>query len=246
MSRELRRQRLEALRQGYPAALATGGGGAYLETVAAEDPLMLVDLCLGPKAPRGAAAIRAVLQVRGELDRQLPSKALAQRLVALSGLGSPDPVLSWVLEAHPTERWALELVGEHAGDVPALFAPIATAEGFEVFLTSLMALGAHEVVAAWAQTGDPRPAQVAWLQGLRASGVRLGARALAGGDTELVFAELVAAWGPDVDGLVFALLPHLGSAQLARELLELLPSEGGGARRLRLVLPGLAEHPVFD
>lgn len=237
-----RKRRLEAARVQHAEALRVGGGAPYLEALAAEDPVLLMEVCLGPRAPQGRAATEAALAVRGALSAHMSDKALFGRLVDLAGPEAVDLVLAEALAAHPVAPWVARLVAERATDPAAVLDGVAHLDSFGATCAALLEAGGEEALRAHAaRTGAWMPAAVAWHAGAEALGTRLAAAALSADEVDLdeVFAALVAAWGPDVGSLALGVLPHLGRAELVEGLVELVPGGSSAAQRLDLVARGL-------
>ena len=240
-SREARRQRLETLRAEHGRALAEGRAEALLAEVAEEDPVLLMEIGLGPRAPGGGDAARAMLTVRAVLLEHMSDKALLTRLVDLARPDPADEVLAVALEAHPVAGWVMRLLGDRAADPAALLMRVRERASFGATCAQLVESEVDAVLQAYVRaTGDTFPAVVAWDLGREALGVRLGAGALSVREPEAVFCELVAAWGPEVDALCLALLPYLGQVELVRAVAGFARGGGTARKRLELVVRGLS------
>lgn len=237
-----RKARLEAARVQHAEALAVGSGASFLATLGEEDPVLLMEICLGPRAPGGRAAVEAALSVRDTLGAHMSDKALFGRLLELGGPEAAELVLGEALSAHPVAPWVARLVAERCEEPAAVVARVAHLDSFGATCAALLEAGAEEALRAHAlATGAWMPAAVAWQAGREPLGLRLAAAALSSDESDLdeVFAQLAAAWGPYVGELALGVLPHLGRAAVVTGLAELLPEGSAAARRLQLVGRGL-------
>ena len=98
---QLREEALLALREGTPLS-------NLFRALAAEHPMALGDLVVGPKALEGAIAVREALEELDALEQAVPAGGLYQRL-AILGKASQSEVLQAAVTRHPRASWLIRL-----------------------------------------------------------------------------------------------------------------------------------------
>jgi len=127
---------LEILRDTAGAALSRGASlDALYDALAAEHPVALVDLVMGPRALAGDAAVRAALRVLDALESTTRPAPLFRRLVEL---GASDEVLALAVARHPDGDW-LESVARRLEDGPCRLVALHIAAGHETAALELAA-----------------------------------------------------------------------------------------------------------
>ena len=235
------RRGVAEVRQRFEDSLAQGLGKELLAEAAGREPLVLVELVLGPKAPGGLRAVEAALSQRTLLEDQVPPKALYGRLVELADASSVDLVVGAALAGHPVAPWAAALLGR-AEEPARVLSGLADRDSFAATCESVAEAGLDEVLAnTAASSGRPEPALALWRSGREGSGARAAVRAAERGGLVLLLPALMGGWGPDLEALLMAMLPHLRSRALANELAECARTESA---RLRLdMVAGALRHP---
>jgi len=226
------------VRRRFEDALTQGQGAALLAEAADREPLVLVELVLGPKAPRGAPAVEAALSQRALLEDQVPPKGLYGRLVELADESCVDLVVGAALTAHPVAPWAAALLGRAA--TPAqVVAAMSERDSFAATCEAIAEADLDEVLVDTADvSGRPEPALALWRLGRVGAGARAAARAAERCGLQPLLPALMSGWGPDLEALLLAMLPHLRGPALAAALAEC--ARTGAARgRIELVAGAL-------
>mgnify|MGYP001599443792 CR=1 FL=1 len=218
-----------------------------LSMLSEKAPVALAEVTCGPRAPGGAAFVRASLRFVDQLEAQLSPRGLYGRLLELCGdAGRDDGTAIEVLRVgatrHPAASWVVRLSRKVEG-IRAGTVHLAAAAVHPAFAQACVAhaeVGHVEgLLSAAASTGRGEPA-AALLAVDPALAVRAAALALCANPQSTVVAHLAAAWGPDVDGLVARVVPHLRHRAAAEALLGWTGQLPHTARLLRAVIPGMA------
>ena len=219
-SLDLRRD-LALVRDAITAQLRAGASPVpLLEAVGERDPLALVDLVMGPQAPRGADAVRAALAVAPLLESTVAPLGLYRRLLDLGPDAGPD-VLAIAAARHPAASWIVALSARAEGDDAGRIHLRAAADhpAFAAAAWARAAAGHRRgLVAAAGDLGRPEPAAALAAAGAAAEAAEAAVRTHEADPACPVVAWIAAAWGPDLDPLRCHARSHLRTASAASAL----------------------------
>lgn len=212
---------------------------ALYTALADQAPMALVDLVLGPKAAKGADAVRAALEVLNPLVEQTSPAGTVRRLGDLSPETKPE-VLAAAVQAFPAAGWLIGLSDSFEAELPG-----------KAHLDGTQAHPAYPgVCVAHAKAGhldalleQAEQGQAAALGALAlvdpAKAVDGAGALLAAHPTVRVVPWITAATGPKAEGILLPLMARLRSREAALGLLADLGPFPKAQARLSLILAGL-------
>ena len=194
-----------------------------LRGLAVLNPLALVDVVIGPRAPGGAAMVPAALAVISTLESVVPPGALYRRLVRQADTARID-VLHAAVTRHPEADWLIPLSrlaeGALAGQIHlTTAAERCTPEEFTDLCRAHVKAGHRSgLVAAGRDLARLEPV-LALLAVDDLDHAAAGIVALLEVVPEFGVIERIAArWGPALAPLLTAALPHIPHRALAAQL----------------------------
>lgn len=231
------RRDLEVLRGALAQRLVDGPpvDGIY-DWLAARDPVVLAELCVGPRASGGAVAVRAALRQLSALERVLGPAPLYRRLADLGGEAAGE-ALDAAIARHPDAGWLPKLSVAVEG-VEAGRRHLSALRGRTGYRAALRAwVDARQpgaVVREVVETGDVAGLLVLIAADQRAATVSAAAGLLEAAPDAPVVPWLAAAWGPDLDALLTDVVGALQRTAALEALGAWLgPTPGAAAARLR-------------
>ncbi len=202
------RAELDRLR-GVALAAAHRGADlrAFFAAVGARDPTVCADLATGPRAISHPRAVEGALAAASALESVLEPAALYGRLLDLAPDLAPT-ILRFAFGRHPTAAWAVRLSRQH-DPVPGqwLLTAAAGARRLDEAADLLAQHGVVEGLLAWAETGDITPIRALWAADRRRVALAAAAACLDARPTAPVVPALAAWTGPELAGVLRALLP---------------------------------------
>lgn len=237
------RRDLYEIRRGLAEMIAAGQPvDAHYAALADRDLVALVDLVVGPQALRGAGAAEAALALAPRLEKAVGPAGLYRRLIDLVPERGRD-ALAVAAARHPTASWLVALSarveGAEAGLIHLRAAQQLPSFGWACQVHA--AAGHARGLALLAgEAGRVEPALALLHAGQLEAAAEAGARALEAAPGLPVVEAMAAVWGPDLDPLLCALLPHLRSATAADALAVHAPGCPVFAGRLAAVRRGLS------
>ena len=235
---------IDAVKQGLAENLDLS---TLYSKLASEHPMALCEICVGPRAMRGAVAVKRALKFADSLEGSMQPKALYRRLVELSITEDVTPsietallVLDEASRRHPSASWVLPLC-EKFEEIPGqahlrnslqtdAFEAVCWAHAKAGHMKALYELsreGHIECAAAILSTGDDSLA-------LQAAGV-----AIDHSWESPVVPWFAAVAGPKADQLLMKLIPYIRSGQAARAIHAQSKPLPKTYELLSKVLPGL-------
>lgn len=215
--------------------------------LATEHPIALCELCVGPRAMRGAIAVKQALRFATSLEDSMQPKALYRRLVELS-IGddeSPDldtalMVLDEASRRHPGASWVLPLC-EKFEETPgeAHLRNALESELFEAVCWEHAKVGHTKALHKLSSEGHIECAAAILSTGNEDLAIKAAGAAINHSWEAPVVPWFTAIAGPKADRLLMKLIPYIRSGQAARAIhaqSEPLPNT---YNLLSNVLPGL-------
>ena len=194
--------------------------------LAAEHPLALGELAIGPRAGRGCAAVAPALEVIEVLEGQMPAKALFRRLLELcsgegdEGLALAHDIVELAIERHGESDWPFRL-SERFETNPgegALRRAIEAGEDLEGECWRQAGLGHFGALLSIARAGHPQACAALLAAGEEERAIEAAAASLDTRWESPVLPWLASVAGADTDQLLLRLIPHLRSGQAARSI----------------------------
>ena len=194
-----------------------------LRGLAVLNPLALIDVVIGPRAPDGAAMMQAALSTIATLESVGPPGALYRRHVRQAGPARLD-VLHAAVTRHPDADWLIPLSrlaeGEQAGHTH--LCAIADEDHFLERCRAHAAAGHRAGLVTAARELHRMEPLLALMDTEDLPTIAAGIIALMEVAPQAGIVERVAArWGPDLEPLLAATLPHLhqpAAEKLAEQL----------------------------
>jgi hypothetical protein len=231
---------LELLRDAAQAGLDQGHDlGALYAALAAQAPMALLDLAMGPKALSGTAAVTAALDVLPQLSQAASPMAVYRRLGDLAPELRPA-LLQSAAAAHPLAKWVVKLSQDHDPVGAVHLAACHDHPGYAEVCARYARAGHLPALVGECRAG--RPEALAALLAADATDAALdGAGALLEAHpTVRVVPWVFAACGPRAaQSFLHRLVPRLRSAQAAQGLRADLGPHPATQRLLDLVLRGM-------
>jgi hypothetical protein len=199
---------------------------AMLQVLATEDPVALADLVLGPRALPGMRMVTPVLDLISVLEAQLPPASIYRRLAELAGSDEGRlEVLSTAAERHPRDEWlvrlSLKVEGPAAG-LTHLMAAVSSPGFGGVCQMYARVSAVRSLLHVAAETGRVEPAAALAAEGQLEGTAQAAAHAL-DADPGLPIVPLLAAiWGPELDGLMAAMVPLVCTTPALMKLASML------------------------
>ena len=186
------------------------------------NPLALVDVVIGPKAPSGPEMSQAALSVIAPLESMVPAGALYRRLVRQAGSARVD-VLHAAVTRHPDADWLIALSrlaeGGLAGRIHLGAADGSSPEELLALCRAHTEAGHRAGLVAAAQDLQRLEPVLALLEVDDLDHASAGIVALLGVAPDSGVVERVAArWGPNLAPVLAAAIPHLQKRSLAVHL----------------------------
>lgn len=210
---------LELLRDRAGEASRRGEDLAPLYAELAETaPVALIDLTLGPKAMKEAAAVRAALAHAEALERHSPGMAPYRRLASLSPEAALD-VLTVAVSRHAAASWLITFADKIEARPGAMqLAANRGASPYAALCWAHAAAGHFPALVAEASSGQVEPAAALLAAGRDHDAVEAAARAIEAKADAPIVPWLAAVAGPQIEDLLLRLVPRLRSAEAARAL----------------------------
>ncbi len=229
---QLREEALLALREGAPLS-------NLFRALAAEHPMALGDLVVGPKALEGAIAVREALGELDALEGAVPAGGLYQRL-AILGEASQCEVLQAAVTRHPRASWLIRL-SEAIEVTPGTAHLEATAQQpwFGGICRAHAQAGHLEALHQVATTGRLEPVIGLLAAGFHGESLDAGAAALHAQPSAPIAAHISALLGPQADQWLSALVSRLRSRESAEFLGQTASPFPQTSNLLAALLPGL-------
>ncbi len=217
--------------------------GPFFKALARKDPLALVELTTGPRAPGGASAVRGALCVLDDLEAQLGPSGLYRRLIVLDA-GTSLQVLDAAASRHPAAGWMIPL-GHLASETPPGLVHLLRASSRPVFgrvcHDHAMAGHAEALVTAASRLGRAEPVASLLSAGAVSMALQAAAGALGANPACPVVPMVAASWGPEPDLFFLALVPLLRSRSAAQALMEQGPRLPRTTALLAVTIPGMRD-----
>ncbi len=210
------------------------------DALAARDRVALAEVVCGPRAPGGAAVVRAALPHVALLEATLSPRGLYPRLLDLAGEAGVE-VLAVAAGRHPAAAWLVPLSRKVEAFGPGLTHLLAAAPhpSFAAVCRAHAEAGHLDALVFVAgETGRAEPAAALLVMDVDAA-LRAAGAALDRAPDSPVLAHLAALWGPEPDDLVVRLIPFLRSRAAAEALLDRARHLPRTASTLRAVLRGM-------
>jgi hypothetical protein len=198
----------EELAEGHPPI-------AILKGLEALDPLALVDVVIGPRAPSSPHLVPAVSAVISTLESVVPVSPLYQRLVRQSGAARGE-VLRLAVSRHSDASWLIALSrlaeGEQAGRIHIAASGALSAADLTALCRAHIEAGHRAGLVAAARELAAMEPVLALLEIDDLHYASAGILALLEVDPDAGFVERIAArWGPGIAPLLAAALAHVSS-----------------------------------
>jgi hypothetical protein len=213
---------LPRVRAELAATVARGDSPVgLLHALKEKNAVALADVVVGPQAVGGAAMVRAALDLAPVLEQQLAPQGLYRRLVDLGGGDAAKDVLQLAARRHPAGTWLVAL-SEKVERESAGFVHLVAAQGHPAFTSCCWAHAeaghASGLVAVATETARPEPVAALLSAGHEAAALEAAARVLERDPRSAVISWLAAVWGPDIDGLLVRIVPHLRTVDAVKAL----------------------------
>jgi hypothetical protein len=234
---------LPRVRAELAATVARGDSPVdLLHALKEKNAMALADVVVGPQAVGGAAMVRAALDLAPVLEQHLAPQGLYRRLVDLGGEAATE-VLQLAAQRHPAGTWLVAL-SEKVERESAGFVHLMAAQRHPSFTACCWAHAeaghARGLVAVATETARPEPVAALLSAGHEKPALEAAARVLERDPRSTVIAWLAAVWGPDIDGLLVRIVPHLRTADAVRALAATSASYPRASALLEVVGRGLS------
>ena len=209
------------------------------QALAAEAPMALVDLVLGPKAAAGSRAVQAALEVLPALVEQTTPAGTIRRLGDLAPECKPE-VLAAAVRAFPSAGWLVGLSDKFEDQAPGSAHLNGTQDHPAYPGVCVAHANAGHLDALLDQAAQGLPAAVGALALVDPAAATQGAGLLLDAHPHVrVVPWIAAAKGPQAEEILLPLMSKLRSRGAAMNLLADLGPFPQAQARLSLILAGL-------